>query len=233
MKLHVVAVIQARMGSSRLPNKMMLWLHGMPVVEWVWRRVAMAKQIKRVVFAIPDTSGDQVLADYLVSIGAAVFRGSETDVLRRMTEAARKEGAEVVIRVCADNPLVCGSEIDHLIEFYKREGGDYSYNHIPRGNTYPDGLGAEIISMALLEKINNSATSPNQREHVFNYVWDHPEQFRISTFNPPDDALAHPELKLDLDTMADYAALLKLNIHIEMSAREVVATALLSSRNTK
>lgn len=233
MKHPVIAVIQARMGASRLPNKMMLWLHGMPVVEWVWRRVAMTQQIDRIVFAIPDTQADQVLADYLLRIGATVFRGSETDVLGRMVEAAREQGAQTVIRVCADNPLICGSEIDRLIEFYKEGDYDYAYNHIPRGNTYPDGLGAEIASMEVLELLSKRATSSAQREHTFNYVWDNPEQFRIGTCNPLDEAIAHPELKLDLDTTADYATLLKLNIHPEMSAGEVVKTVLHSARNTK
>lgn len=233
MKHPVIAVIQARMGASRLPNKMMLWLHGMPVVEWVWRRVGMAQQIDRIVFAIPDTQADQVLADYLLRIGATVFRGSETDVLSRMVEAAREQGAQTVIRVCADNPLICGSEIDRLIEFYKEGDYDYAYNHIPRGNTYPDGLGAEIASMEVLELLSKRATSSAQREHTFNYVWDNPEQFRIGTCDPLDEAIAHPELKLDLDTTADYATLLKLNIHPEMSAGEVVKTVLHSARNTK
>lgn len=233
MKLPVIAVIQARMGASRLPNKMMLWLHGMPVVEWVWRRVAMAQQIDRIVFAIPDTQADQVLADYLLRIGATVFRGSETDVLGRIVEAAREQGAQTVIRVCADNPLICGAEIDRLIELYKEGDYDYAYNHIPRGNTYPDGLGAEISSMEVLELLSKRATSSGHREHAFNYVWDNPEQFRIGTCDPLDDTIAHPELKLDLDTTADYATLLKLNINPEMSAGEVVKTVLHSARNIK
>jgi spore coat polysaccharide biosynthesis protein SpsF len=210
---------------------MMLWLHGMPVVEWVLRRVRMAKKIDRVIFAIPDTSSDQVLADYLQSIGVAVFRGSENDVLSRMVEAARKEGAKTLIRICADNPLICGSEIDRLIDFYNEGDYDYAYNHIPRENSYPDGLGAEITSMDVFEQIHKNATGSSQREHAFNYLWDHPEQFSIGTCDPLDMYLAHPELKLDLDTIFDYANLLKLNIHPEMSAREVVTTALQSIRS--
>ena len=91
MKNPVIAIVQARMGSSRLPNKMMLNLKGIPVVEWVRRRVSMAKQIDNLVFAIPDTQSDQELAEYLFRIGTKVYRGSETDVLERMTEAARTE----------------------------------------------------------------------------------------------------------------------------------------------
>ena len=233
MKTPAVVVIQARMGASRLPNKMMLWLHGIPVVEWVWRRVGMSKQVDRVIFAIPDAPADQVLADHLLRIGASVFRGSETDVLGRMTEAASKEGAETVIRVCADNPLVSGSEIDRLVDFYKQGDYDYAYNHIPRGNIYPDGLGAEIASMSLLELMARQATSPDHREHVFNYVWDNLAQFRIGTCDPVNADLAHPELKLDLDTAEDYVHLLQMDIWPEMAAREVVAEALRNPRNRR
>ena len=228
MKRPLIAVIQARMGSSRLPNKMMLSLHGLPVVEWVWRRVSMAKHIDVVIVAVPDTPSDQLLADHLLRIGANVSRGSETDVLGRMTDAARSAGAATVIRICADNPLVCGSEIDRLVDFFDTGRYDYAYNHIPRANSYPDGLGAEIVSMELLVLLNETVTLPAQREHVFNYIWDNPDQFRIGTFDPIDRALAHPELKLDLDTIEDYNALLKLPLTPEMSAFEVIRTVLQS-----
>ena len=232
MKRPLISVIQARMGSVRLPKKMMLSLHGLPVVEWVWRRVSMAQHIDGVIVAVPDTPDDQILADYLLRIGARVSRGSETDVLGRMTDAARSAGAATVIRICADNPLVCGSEIDRLVDCYETGSYDYAYNHIPRGNSYPDGLGAEIVSMELLELLNKTVTLPAQREHVFNYIWDNPDQFRIGTFDPIDRALAHPELKLDFDTIDDYAALLKLDITPEMSASEVVRTVLQSVPHT-
>lgn len=228
MKRPVIALIQARMGSSRLPDKMMLPLRGIPVVEWVWRRVCMADEINGVVVAVPDTPSDQLLYNHLLRIGARVFRGSETDVLGRMTEAARSEGAETVIRICADNPLVCGSEIDRLVDFYASGSYDYAYNHIPRGNSYPDGLGAEIVSMELLEKLNEYVTLVAQREHIFNSIWANPDQFRIGTCDPLDTTLAHPELKLDMDTIDDYTALLKLDINPEMSASEVVRIVLQS-----
>ena len=231
MKRPIVAVIQARMGSSRLPNKMMLWLHGMPVVEWVWRRVGAARKINKVVFAIPDTDADSLLAEQLTRIGVRVFRGSETDVLGRIVKAARFFGAGTVVRVCADNPLISASEIDRLIDFYSQSECDYAYNHIPRGNSYPDGLGAEIASMNLLEKLDQDAIKPSQREHVFNYVWDNPSRFSIGTFDPLDAELIHPELKLDLDTVKDYTMLLRMHIHPEMSASEVVAAALRAQCN--
>ena len=215
------------MGASRLPNKMLLHLHGSPVIEWVFRRVSMAQSLDEVVFALPEGKRDDVLASYLETLGAKVFRGNESDLVDRYYKAANAVGADKVVRVCADNPLIAASEIDRLVAFYDANPCDYAYNHIPRGNSYPDGLGAEICSRVLLNDIHANATSKEHREHLFNYIWDNHGSYRIRTFEP-DDELAHPELKLDLDTVDDYLALLAMPITPDMSAASVVSLALQS-----
>lgn len=222
-----VGVIQARMGSHRLPGKMMLRLHGQPVIEWVVRRVRQARQIDDIVVAIPNTPDNDLLSRFVAeNLSAIVYRGPEDDVLTRFVCAARQMKATHVVRICADNPLICGSEIDRLIAFYNRNACDYAYNHIPRGNMYPDGLGAEIVSVEILEEINRKAVASSQREHVFNYIWDNSREFRIATCDPLDIELAHPELELDLDTEEDLRKLSKLKINPLMTAREIVAEAL-------
>lgn len=230
MKSPVVAIVQARMGASRLPNKMMLWLHGLPVAGWVWQRLRMSRRLDRVVFALPDTVADNALADYLVSAGAEVFRGDEDDVLGRYLAAARFAEAATVVRVCADNPFVSASEIERLLDFFAAGGFDYAYNHIPRGNRYPDGLGAEVTSREVLERLDGAAVLAEHREHVFNFLWAHRQDFRIGTCDPLDEALAHPDLKLDLDTLDDYRSLLRLPVRPDMSAVEIVGCAL-AARN--
>jgi len=218
----VVAIVQARMGASRLPNKMMLHLRGFPVIEWVRRRCGMAKLVDTLVFALPDSIDNDVLDDYLTTQGSHVFRGSEYDVVGRFYEAALAYDASDIVRVCADNPLVTASEIDRLIDFFHSEHCDYAYNHIPRGNLYPDGLGAEITSLAVLEKVQKDAKVPAFREHVFNYIHAHPEAFSIRTFDPESDALHHPELRMDIDTTDDYRKLMNMDIRIDMSAEQAV-----------
>lgn len=225
MGQNVIIIVQARMSSTRLPNKMMLWLHGYPVIEWVFRRVNQAKLAKQVIFALPDNIVDNILAEYLTKLGAQVFRGSENDVVARYWGAAQLCEAGHIVRVCADNPFVSGTEIDRLIEFYNSGDYDYAYNHIPKGNSYPDGLGAEIVSKKVLARINREARNQEHREHVFNYIWANAAEFKIGTCDPLDVSLACPELKLDLDTLQDYQQLLQWPVRPDMTAAEIVTIA--------
>ncbi len=225
-----VAIIQARMGATRLPGKMMLLLHEYPIIEWVVRRTLTARRLDDLVVAIPDTPADDVLYDYLRNcLKVNVFRGSEKDVLGRFVASARDFNASHVVRICADNPLISGEVIDDLIKFFYDNPCDYAYNQGDSGvtNAYPDGLGAEIVSSLLLEWLDKNTSEPRHREHCMSYIIDHPDKFTIKTFNPPDPAIAHPELKLDIDTLEDYIQLWKLNVNMSMSAREIVAVALL------
>ena len=221
----VVAIVQARMGSSRLPNKMLLYLHGYPVCEWVYRRVSRAKKIDELIFAIPDNSQNDILGNYLEKVGVNVFRGSEFDLVDRYYQAAKLTNADHIVRICADNPLICSSEIDRLIEFFKHENCDYAYNHIPRKNNYPDGLGAEISSIKLLKELHQKELSMDDREHVYNFILKNHTKYSIRTFDPPKN-IAYPKLKLDLDTMSDYCRLLEKDYKIEMTAEEIIYTAI-------
>ncbi len=220
--MKTVIVIQARLGSSRLPCKALLCLHKLPVIDWVTRRCHSSRLSDDLVVAIPDTPHDDVLAHHVETCGIKIWRGSEQDVLSRILDAAHAFEADAVVRVCADNPLVCGEEIDNLISFYKKHSCNYAYNHIPRRNLYPDGLGAEIVSLQILEHLNKIASLPAHREHCFSYITDNPTDFVIQTFDPPDPCLHHPELKLDLDTMEDFVHLSLLPIYPEMTSREIV-----------
>jgi spore coat polysaccharide biosynthesis protein SpsF len=221
----VVAIVQARMGSTRLPNKMMLSLHGYPICEWVYRRVLESKKINNVIFSLPDTKENDVLEWYLKSIGSSVFRGSENNLVDRYLRSARLLKADVVVRVCADNPFVSASEIDKLVDFFLSNKCDYAYNHIPKENNYPDGIGAEICSIRTLEDINQRKISVQEKEHVFNYIWNNPSQYIIKTFEPIE-GLSAPKLKLDIDTMDDYLMLLEKKYEIKMSAAEIIKVAL-------
>lgn len=223
--MNIVAIVQARMGSTRLPCKAMLHLHGLPVIDWVAHRVSKAKLLDRLIFALPESRLDDALAFHLENRGIEVFRGPEDDVLKRFSLAARHAEATHVVRVCADNPLVWGEEIDHLIRHFlsrPQQENLYAYNHIPRNNLYPDGLGAEMVSASLLHRLDLLVVKPEHREHCLSHIWDKPDEFAISTFDPPNPLLRRPDCKLDLDVPEDYRKLALMPIHADMPPQEAL-----------
>jgi spore coat polysaccharide biosynthesis protein SpsF len=211
--MKVIALVQARLGSVRLPGKMLLRLHGLPIIDWVTRRAASSALLDGLVVATGDQTWDDRLAEHVAGQGLAVFRGPEEDVLERFRLAGEWAGATHVVRICADNPLIWGGAIDDLISRYRERAESeeekrlYVYNHIPRDNLWPDGLGAEMVSFPLLASLAQRAVRPEHREHCLSYIWDHAAEFAIHTFNPGDVRLRRPEIRLDVDTPADYRRL--------------------------
>ncbi len=216
-----VGIIQARLGSTRLPNKMMLSLHGRPIIEWVIRRTLKSKKLDTIIVAIPETVENDILARHIESLGVAIYRGSESDVLDRFYHAAISTQATHIVRICADNPLIDGIEIDRLISFYENNPCDYAYNHIPKNNRYPDGLGAELLSFELLKHMYNVAKTTYYREHCFSYVAENCDRYVIKTFDPPEK-LAHPNLKFDIDTFDDYYYLSMKTFDIDTPSQDLI-----------
>jgi spore coat polysaccharide biosynthesis protein SpsF len=216
-----IAIIQARMGSTRLPGKVLMPFHGKSIIQWVVERVKNATRLEKVIVSIPDTSDNDILESHLKASNYVIFRGSEDDLVKRFYDASRCYPSDAIIRVCADNPLICPKEVDRLINYFAVNKCDYAYNHIPLKNSYPDGLGAEICSFDVLDSIYNNANKSSQREHVFNYIWENQELFNIKTFDAPD-SIAYPELKFDVDTREDYMNLLKKEYRISMNAEEII-----------
>lgn len=217
-----VAIVQARLGSSRLPLKSLLCLRDLPIIDWVTRRLAQSRRLDGLLVAVPDTELDRVLLEHLQRRGVPCLAGPENDVLARFRLAASAADAGLVVRVCADNPLIWGEAVDRLLAHYEHAGCDYAYNHIPRNNRWPDGLGAEVLSRELLEELDARAKQPAQREHCLNYIWDNAAAYRISTFDPQEPWLCRPELKLDLDRAEDFQRLALLPLTPEMDARAIV-----------
>jgi spore coat polysaccharide biosynthesis protein SpsF len=199
----VVAVVQARMGSSRFPGKMLAKLGDRELLSWVLARVCVAKELDQVVLATSTSRDDDQLVEVASSFKTLVVRGSQDDVLDRFVQAAKESTADLVVRVCADNPFVAAEEIDRLVVAHQSGDFDYSCNHQQRlDNRYADGFGAEIISTALLNEISNLTSQASHREHVTSYVWDNSSKFKIQAVDAPSD-LAFPEVKLDIDTPED------------------------------
>jgi|GEM_PF-137202 len=228
MKSRNVAIIQARMGSSRFRGKMLARLGGIPLLEWVVRRLLRAATLAQVVLATSDRDSDDALADLATSLGIAVFRGSETDVLGRFAGAASMAGADNVVRICADNPFIDPAEVDRLVKYFADSSCDYACNHQDRlGSNYADGFGAEILSAALLEKIAANALEARHREHVTLYLWDHASEYTLTSVAAPAE-LAFPKLRFDVDTPDDLAnleVLVRAGVAIDTPAPDIIRIA--------
>ena len=222
-----VIVVQARMGSTRLPQKMLMDLNGHRIIDWVAIRANKSKLAEQVVFAIPNSSRDDILAEHLTSQGLDVVRGSEDDVLSRYCKAAEAYDADIIVRVCADNPMVSGECIDCLIRHFTSLGSyDYVYNHIPVGNSFPNGFGAEVVSRDILSFLNSRARQNEHREHIFNYIWENKESFRIGTLSPIDLRMRVPHIRLDVDTIEDLEWLRRLALNPDDSDYAIIKAAL-------
>jgi spore coat polysaccharide biosynthesis protein SpsF len=217
------------MGSARLPGKMLMRLGGQSILEWVLARVARAAAVDELILATSVLPGDDELADLAAHCGVRCVRGSEQDVLGRFVLAADATGADIVVRVCADNPFVDPGEIDRLVAHFLYHPCDYACNHQDRlGSGYADGFGAEILRADLLRRIAGLAVKPQQREHVTLYLWDYPSAYRLAAITAPVP-LAHPQLRFDLDTADDFAHLSSLvaaGVGPETTAAEIVALEL-------
>ncbi|MDN5054606.1 cytidylyltransferase domain-containing protein [Aliarcobacter butzleri] len=220
--IKTVAIIQARLGSTRLPYKMLLSLHGKPIIEWVISRVQKSKLLDDIIVAVPISKDNDVLAKYIHELGVKVYRGSESNVLNRFYEAVKNENVTHIVRICADNPLIDWKEIDNLIKFYQKNSCDYAYNHIPKDNLYPDGLGAEIISFELLNHMNKVVALQHHKEHCLSYIWDNKEKYIIKTFDPLDKELHQPNMKFDIDTFDDYHKLAMKDFTMDVNSQELI-----------
>ena len=196
--VHVVAVVQARMSSTRLPGKMMMELAGMPLVLHTLRRAAAAERIDTVVLATSDLAVDDPLAEVAAEEGVLVHRGSETDVLRRVRDAARMASADVVVRITGDCPLLDPGVVDRVVGELV-DDCDYASNVVRR--TYPKGLDTEALWRDTLERLDRLATSPPAREHVTWLAYqERPELFLLRSVELEED---HSEINWSVDTEED------------------------------
>lgn len=205
-----VAVIQARLGSQRFPEKMLADLGGRSLLDWVVTRVSRCRLVDKVIVATTQEPLDDRLVRECERLGVDVRRGSTNDVLARFVAAIRDEPADVVVRICADNPFVDPGCVDQVIREYRESGSDYAFNHRPFGDCdYADGFGAEVISRRLLEQLNETLLTDHQREHVTLAIVDESVAAKKLACRAPKE-LAYPRHRFDIDEPADHARLSRL-----------------------
>ena len=200
----IAAIIQARMGSTRLPGKVLRHLCDKTILAHVIDRVRASQAIDQIIVATTDQPTDEAITALTPTLGVTLFRGSEDDVLSRFYFAALAAKAETIVRVTADCPLFDSVLLRAMIEEFatQRRGGerlDYLSNTLTR--TYPRGLDAEIFDFATLERAHHEATQPFEREHVTPYIYGHPEWFALKNFASARDLSHH---RWTLDTEEDW-----------------------------
>ena len=196
-----VAIVQARMGSTRLPGKVMLPLLGEPVLTRVMRRAARARTLDEVVVATTTLPQDDAIVALAEAEGWPVERGSETDLLGRYLGAARTHDAEVIVRITSDCPLLDPDVIDATVTAFHAGDVDYASNTIEPA-TYPRGLDVEVVARAALERAGLEDRDPAWREHVTPYIYRQPDVFRLMRVPAQTD---HSEYRWSIDTPEDYA----------------------------
>jgi len=194
----VVAILQARMGSTRLPGKVLKDLDGETVLARVLTRVKRAAAIGEVLVATSDEPGDDVIVTECTRLDTRVFRGDENDVLDRYYRAAQFSKAEIVVRITADCPLIDPQITDKTINEFIKERPDYASNALIR--TYPRGLDTEVFSFQALECAWREASESYQRAHVTPYIYQHPERFKVLAVQGEKD---YSGLRWTLDTDED------------------------------
>jgi glutamate-1-semialdehyde 2,1-aminomutase/spore coat polysaccharide biosynthesis protein SpsF len=194
----VVALIQARMGSTRLPGKMLAPLLDKPLITWVIERAKKAKLVDAVVLATSQEEKNKVLINAARKSGIECFAGSENDVLDRFYQCAKKFKARNIVRITGDCPLIDPQIIDEVITLFKDNELDYACNVLPP--TYPDGFDVEVFSFKSLERAWKEAKLPSEREHVTPYIWKNQDLFKRMTLKNNEDL---SKIRLTVDEKED------------------------------
>ena len=200
----IAGIVQARINSSRLPAKVLLDLAGKPILTRVVERLRMAKELDAIIVATSTAERDDPIADLSARLGVRCYRGSEIDVLNRYYWAALSVGADTVVRITSDCPLIDPDIVDEAIRFQKagQPRPDYVVNE-----GYPRGFDVEVLSFRALEQAWRDDHDPATREHVTAYITQHPGLFAMAQIDCPE-ALSH--LRLTVDTIEDYQLLYKI-----------------------
>ncbi len=166
--MRVVCIVQARLGSSRLPGKVLKKIENVPIIHILLKRLENSKKIDQIIVATPDTVKDKPLHDFLKNINYEFIKGSESNVLNRFVKASKKYNADVVVRITGDCPLVDPALVDFMIEQFKVKNVDYLTNTLPP--TYPDGLDIEVFSSKALYESSKLTKNDNDLEHVTPFI---------------------------------------------------------------
>ncbi|WP_445479404.1 cytidylyltransferase domain-containing protein [Lysinibacillus irui] len=197
--MRIVAIIQARMGSTRLPGKILKKVNGRPLLSYQIERLQQSNYINDLVIATTIDEKDDLIVEFCEKNNILSFRGSEEDVLARYYETAKAFKAEAIVRITSDCPIIDVQVVDKTIQYFIDNNFEYVSNTVER--TYPRGLDTEIFTFAALEIAYNEAVLKRDREHVTAYFYTNPDIFKISSVRNEID---YSKYRWTVDTEEDF-----------------------------
>lgn len=192
-------VLQARMGSTRLPGKILKPIGHKRLLEHILYRLTLLRHPYSLVVATSVSRKDDVVAEFCMKNAVTCFRGSERDVLERYFQCAAKYKFQDIVRLTGDNPFVDIEELDRLIDLHRRTGAEYSHSF----DSLPIGSGAEIFTFQALERCFLEGKEPQHREHVNEYILENQHLFNVATLQVPIKKNM-PDIRLTVDTEEDF-----------------------------
>jgi len=196
----IVAIIEARFSSTRLPGKVLMPILGQPMLVRIVQRLKLARTLDDIVVATTDSAADDAVIDAMNYMGAHSFRGSETDVLDRVVKAAQAANSDIIVEVTGDCPLIDPGLVDKVVADFLVGGADFVSNIIP--HTTPRGTDVRVFRTSQLAEINRTSTDPADHEHVSLHFWEHLDRYacRNVEMDLPDVV---SEIRLTVDTAED------------------------------
>ena len=203
-------IIQARMGSTRLPGKVLKKIDDQTIIQYIITRLSKLNHEVIIIVATTKLAQDDVIEKLCINNQLKCFRGSENNVLERYYQCSKYYHFEHIIRLTADNPLTDIDELDQLIDLHISSNADYSHSV----DTLPKGIGAEIFTFSCLEACYKKSDTNEQKEHVNEYIYDNPDQFKIQSLNVPDKK-NRPDLSFTVDTPSDFERISSIIKHAQ------------------
>lgn len=192
----IVATIQARLGSTRLPQKALKRIQGKTLTEWIAYRLSFAREVDEVILATADTEENDPLAKHGREIGLPVYRGSEVDLIARLLEAAKKYQADAIVRITGDCPLVDPVLVDRIVREFKAIYPNVDYISNINPPTFPDGMDVEVIATHTLERLDREVQDPLRREWLTTTLMEGGSDYRTKNIYHESN-LAHLRLTVD------------------------------------
>jgi spore coat polysaccharide biosynthesis protein SpsF len=221
----VAATIEVRMTSTRLPGKVLMPLAGKPVLERLIERLRRSTYVDDVVVATTTNKTDDVIVELCKKLGCTYWRGSESDVLLRVLEAAQSVSADIIVETCGDSPLIDHRHVDALLDMYVQGGYEYVSNSFEP--TFPIGFDVKVFSTEALAHVEKISKDPYVRDNVSPYFYQNPDIYKCGQL-PAEDKMHRRDIRLTLDYKEDYELLNTvfeklLPVNEDFSAEDVIA----------